>query len=55
MRIQIDPDCTLDALWHAASKAGFLRADPRKTWTEHEKKEAARWFIERLVEQQVNK
>lgn len=43
----------LDRLWHRGVHVGFIREDPKKSWTEAEKREAARYFIQRVVNREA--
>jgi hypothetical protein len=39
-----------NALFNAAIKSGFLREDPKKSWTVAERRSAIRWALARLIE-----
>lgn len=46
IRIQVElTDSRFNELWNEAARSGFRRVDPRKSWTEKEKKEAIRWLL----------
>jgi hypothetical protein len=52
MRLRIDfdiPDGEVDSFVHRAVMSGFKREEPRKAWTQAERKEATRWAIARIV------
>lgn len=44
-----DDDATVDRLLDLAIRCGWLAAEPRKRITAKEKRDAARWFVARLV------
>lgn len=46
--IEIDEKTAQD-LWNKATLHGFQRVEPKKRWTEKEKKEAIRWEINRRL------
>lgn len=48
-RIQVELPVDIEALVGAALKRGFLRENPRKAWTAAERKEAARYYLLKLV------
>jgi hypothetical protein len=55
LRITLDVDAhELDRLASLAYGYGWLREEPRKSWTDRERKEAARYAIEALVSERVH-
>jgi hypothetical protein len=48
-RLQVELPVELEILVGAAVKRGFLRENPRKAWTDAERKEAARYYLIKLV------
>lgn len=40
----------IDLLWHQAVKHGFTREEPRKRWSEREKREAAKYEVQHYIE-----
>ena len=50
-RIQLDlSDKQFHDLWLEASRKGFLREDPRKAWSEREKRECIKVYLMGMVE-----
>lgn len=50
VRAEIDfSPSELDRIAFEASRFGWMRENPRKPWTDKERKEAARYAIERIV------
>jgi hypothetical protein len=50
MQLRIDiTEAELKALEHEAVMNGFKREEPRKAWTDKERKEAARWYLGRVI------
>ena len=47
-----DEEITVDRLWYRAMNCGYPRVDPNQGWTELEKREAAKWFVQRVVERE---
>jgi hypothetical protein len=55
LRITLDVDAhELDRLAGLAYGYGWSREEPRKSWTDKERKEAARYAIEALVSERVH-
>jgi hypothetical protein len=55
LRITLDVDAReLDRLVSLAYGYGWSREEPRKSWTDRERKEAARYAIEALVSERVH-
>jgi hypothetical protein len=55
LRITLDVDAhELDRLASLAYGYGWSREEPRKSWTDRERKEAARYAIEALVSERVH-
>ena len=49
VRVYLELEESLDYLVQKAILAGFMRENPRKAWTEAEKKEAAKYYLQALV------
>jgi hypothetical protein len=50
MRIQVEvTNAELDRLVGYAIIHGFVRVEPRKRWTDRERREAARYAMEKLI------
>jgi hypothetical protein len=55
LRITLEVDAhELDRLASLAYGYGWSREEPRKSWTDRERKEAARYAIEALVSERVH-
>lgn len=55
LRITLDVDAhELDRLVSLAYGYGWLREEPRKSWTDRERKEAARHAIEAIISERIH-
>jgi hypothetical protein len=54
LRLSLDVNGrTLELLVRAAFREGWLREEPRRRWTERERKEAARWYLNRVLQTRI--
>lgn len=52
MNIRLDITLTETEQWYLISQAamlGFMRSEPRKAWTNSERREAIRWVMEKYL------
>lgn len=54
-RLQLDVPASITELCNRAIAKGWLREDPDKPWTDQERREAARWFINYVLKEALHR
>ncbi len=50
VRLMLELEEPLEELVGLAIKHGFMREEPKRAWTDAERKEAVRYYIKRLID-----